>query len=84
MGERARIVLACLQGKEIQQVAREIGTSIPTVSKWRRRFAQNGMSGLRDRARRGGQLCAMRADLVGERHASRCYPARVSAPNRNV
>lgn len=53
MVERARIVLACLQGKEIQQVAREIGTSIPTVSKWRRRFAQNGVSGLRDRARSG-------------------------------
>ena len=28
MVERARIVLACLQGKEIQQVAREIRTSI--------------------------------------------------------
>jgi transposase len=53
MVERARIVLACLQGKEIQQVAREIGTSIPTVSKWRRRFAQSGVSGLRDRARSG-------------------------------
>jgi transposase len=53
MVERARIVLACLQGKEIQQVAREIGTSIPTVSKWRRRFAQDGVSGLRDRARSG-------------------------------
>src|SRR5487761_317646 len=37
--ERARIILACLQGKENQQVAREVGTSIPTVSKWRRRFA---------------------------------------------
>jgi transposase len=46
-------VLACLQGKEIQQVAREIGTSVPTVSKWRRRFAQGGVSGLRDRARSG-------------------------------
>ncbi len=53
MVERARIVLACLQGKEIQQVAREIGTSVPTVSKWRRRFAQGGVSGLRDRARSG-------------------------------
>ena len=53
MVERARIVLACLQGKEIQQVAREIGTSIPTVSKWRRRFAQEGVSGLRDRPRSG-------------------------------
>ena len=31
--ERARIVLGCLDGKEIQQVAHELGVSIPTVSK---------------------------------------------------
>ena len=53
MVERARIVLACLEGKEVQQVARERGASIPTVSKWRRRFAQNGVNGLRDRPRSG-------------------------------
>lgn len=53
MVERARIVLACLEGKEIQQVAREVGTSIPTASKWRRRFAEGGVNGLRDRARSG-------------------------------
>jgi DNA-binding NarL/FixJ family response regulator len=31
--ERARIVLACLKGKEIQEVARELKTSVPTVAK---------------------------------------------------
>jgi transposase len=51
--ERSRIVLACLEGKEIQQVAREVGASVPTVSKWRRRFAQQGLAGLRDRPRSG-------------------------------
>ena len=30
--ERARIILACLDGKEIQQVAWELGVSIPTVN----------------------------------------------------
>src|SRR5450759_4501054 len=53
MVERARIVLACLEGKEIQQVARETGASIPTVSKWRRRFSQDGVHGLHDRPRSG-------------------------------
>jgi len=53
MVERARIVLACLEDKEIQQVARETGASIPTVSKWRRRFSQDGIDGLRDRPRSG-------------------------------
>src|ERR1700688_4018480 len=51
--ERARIILACLAGKEIQQVARERKVSIPTVSKWRRRFALWGLRGLRDEPRSG-------------------------------
>jgi len=51
--ERARIVLACLEGKEIQQVAAELKVSIPTVGKWRRRFAAQGLDGLRDHPRPG-------------------------------
>lgn len=51
--ERARIILACLEGKEIQQVARELEVSIPTVGKWRRRFALWGLRGLRDQSRPG-------------------------------
>src|SRR5487761_1845372 len=53
MVERARIVLACLEGKEIQQVAQQVGASVPTVSKWRSRFARDGIGGLRERARSG-------------------------------
>src|SRR5271167_1209749 len=51
--ERARIILACLDGKEIQQVARQLRVSIPTVTKWRRRFALWGLRGLRDQSRPG-------------------------------
>ena len=51
--ERARIVLACLEGKEIQQVARDMGVSVPTVSKWRKRFAFWGLRGLLDQPRSG-------------------------------
>jgi transposase len=51
--ERARIILACLGGKQIQQVARELGVSIPTVSKWRKRFALWGLRGLWDQPRPG-------------------------------
>ena len=51
--ERARIILACLDGKEIQQVARELAVSIPTVTKWRRRFALWGLRGLGDQPRSG-------------------------------
>ena len=45
MVERARIVLACLEGKEIQQVAQETGASVPTGGKWRKRFAAEGRRG---------------------------------------
>src|SRR5215831_5182003 len=51
--ERARIILACLEGKEIQQVARELRVSLATVSKWRQRFSLWGLRGLRDRPRPG-------------------------------
>jgi len=51
--ERARIVLARLEGKEIQQVARELRVSIPTVTRWSERFAMFGLKGLRDAPRSG-------------------------------
>src|ERR1700694_5056466 len=51
--ERARIILACLEGKEIQQVARELRLSLATVSKWRQRFSLWGLRGLRDQPRPG-------------------------------
>src|ERR1700683_709036 len=51
--ERARIILACLEGKQIQQVAGELRVSIPTVTKWRKRFALGGVRGLRDLRRPG-------------------------------
>jgi transposase len=51
--ERARIILASLEGKEIQQVARELRVSVPTVSKWRQRFSLWGLRGLRDQSRPG-------------------------------
>jgi hypothetical protein len=44
--ERARMILACLEGKEIQQVARELRVSVPSVSKWRRRFSLWGLRGM--------------------------------------
>src|ERR1700726_3553054 len=49
--ERARIVLACLEGKEIQQGARELNVASPLVSKWGRRFPLGGWRGRGDRPR---------------------------------
>jgi transposase len=53
MVERARIILAYLDGKEIQQVARDLSVSVVTVAKWRSRFALFGARGLQDGLRPG-------------------------------
>ena len=53
MAERARIVLACLQGQRNDEIAREMGLRPNTVGQWRQRFASGGMAGLRDKPRPG-------------------------------
>lgn len=53
--ERARLVLGCLAGKPVQLVAQEGHTRPNTVIKWRQRFVQGGLAGLRDRPRPGAK-----------------------------
>jgi transposase len=50
---RARIVLRCATGVENQQVAANLGVDKTTVGKWRRRFVEHRMDGLRDEPRSG-------------------------------
>lgn len=50
---RARIVLACAQGKANKQVAAELQVSQPTVGKWRARFVEHRLDGLTDEPRPG-------------------------------
>ena len=51
--ERARIVLACLDGKRNTDVAHALGVRPNTVGLWRTRFAAQGVAGLRDQPRPG-------------------------------
>ena len=51
--ERSRIILFRLEGKQIQQIGRDLGVSIPTVTKWCMRFSCWGMRGLFDEYRSG-------------------------------
>lgn len=53
LAERARMVLACLQGKRNDEVARELGVRPNTVGLWRQRFAARGLAGLHDEPRSG-------------------------------
>jgi transposase len=51
--ERAKIVLRCLAGERNDEIAARLGTQPATVGTWRKRFAQRGLAGLKDRPRSG-------------------------------
>src|SRR3954451_12027783 len=53
LAQRAQIVLLAADGVSTQAIAARIGGSRPTVSMWRSRYAQAGLSGLADRSRSG-------------------------------
>lgn len=55
MVERARIILGCLNGKGVQTVADECHTRPNTVIKWRQRFVNQRLQGLRDAPRPGAK-----------------------------
>jgi transposase len=55
MVERAQIILGCLTGQRVTEVARLCHTRPNTVIKWRQRFAQGGLAGLRDALRPGAK-----------------------------
>ena len=50
---RARIVLALNAGESPKVVAEQLGTTTATVFKWRNRYTEQGLSGLRDAPRPG-------------------------------
>jgi transposase len=50
---RARVVLRASKGESNQRIALGLGLPQITVSKWRRRFAAQGLDGLRDAPRSG-------------------------------
>jgi transposase len=54
--ERAHIVLLAASGMPGRAIARRVGCSEPTVILWRRRFAETGLAGLKER--RGARMPA--------------------------
>ena len=50
---RARMILAASEGRMTQQIAQRLGVPASRVSKWRRRFARDGIEGLKDAPRSG-------------------------------
>jgi transposase len=52
MVERARIVLCASEGMTGEQIAEQVGCSLPTVVKWRGRYASDGIEGCATRRAR--------------------------------
>ena len=50
---RAKIVLYAAQGLDNQEIADRLDTTRPIVSKWRKRFFEEGIEGLKERSRPG-------------------------------
>jgi transposase len=56
MVQRARIVLCAAAGKSVEEMTAELGCSRPTIAKWRGRYAEQRIEGLRDAPRSGAPL----------------------------
>ena len=70
---RAKIVLLAAGGVENAVIAARLDVHVGVVSRWRKRFAQEGMSGLADR-RRSGRPRVFPAAVVAEVKAMACEP----------
>jgi transposase len=53
LAQRCRIVLECARGDTNTAVAARVGVSVPTVRRWRGRYAERGIDGLLDEPRPG-------------------------------
>ena len=70
---RAKIVLLAADGLENTQIAARLDVHVGVVSRWRKRFAEEGMSGLADR-QRSGRPRVFAAAVVAEVKAMACEP----------
>src|SRR6266496_2275935 len=70
---RAKIVLLAAEGLENTQIAARLDVHVNVVSRWRGRFAREGLDGLGDR-RRPGRPRVFPAAVVAEVKAMACEP----------
>src|SRR5580704_16241185 len=74
VAERARIVLLAADGLTGEQIAERAGCTEPTVIKWRRQYAADGLAGLEDAARPGGPKTVLTDEAVCEILAATVTP----------
>ena len=66
VAERARIVLLAADGLTGPQIAERVGCTEPTVVKWRRQYAGDGLAGLADALRPGGPRTVLTDQAISE------------------
>jgi hypothetical protein len=74
VAERARIVLLAAEGMTGPQIAERAGCTEPTVIKWRRQYAEDGLAGLADARRPGGPKTVLTDAAVCEILAATVTP----------
>ena len=70
---RANIVLLAAEGGPNTVIAARLGVHADVVSRWRKRFCQQGIEGLADR-KRSGRRRSFPAEVVAEVKAMACEP----------
>jgi transposase len=70
---RAKIVLLAADGERNAVIARRLGVHVGVASKWRKRFAEQGLGGLADR-KRAGRPRVFPAAVVAQVKAMACEP----------
>lgn len=56
MVRRSKMILLCHEGKQIKEIAAELGERPNTIILWRDRYLEKGIEGLRDSARSGRRV----------------------------
>jgi len=74
MVERARIVLLAAEGLTGAEIAGRTGCTEPTVIKWRRQYAEDGLAGLEGAPRPGGPKTVLTEEAVCEILAATVTP----------
>jgi len=64
--QRAKIILAAAEGLENQEIAQPLECTRRTVSTWRNRYAQSGLTGIERDAPRGGRTPVVRKEVEAE------------------
>ena len=77
---RTKIVLAAAQGHTNAAIAADIGMHIDTVRKWRRRFAQHRLDGLKDRSRSGRPPVFTPVQVAEVKELACTLPAETGVP----